>query len=145
MSVDNINNVKTAMEIDENESNKIESNDNLQMETNQLKQSINYMPFSIDYNGPAPISNYFLIREENDHPVSSFRGHTLKGIKVQLPEHIKGYVTRISTDDSKKLLLSDQFDSLCYWEHDTQPQSQMLNELDWMEISEAVSLSKSCV
>jgi hypothetical protein len=110
--------------------------------SSDMKSSANFLPFSLNYDGPCPVSKYFHVEESKDNDLSSsFRGRELRGRKVQLPSKIGGYAISRKTDNSREFLVSETFDEISLWEHDYQPNEAalMLDSLDYFDIAECVS------
>ncbi|KZP01485.1 hypothetical protein CALVIDRAFT_551890 [Calocera viscosa TUFC12733] len=80
--------------------------------------SLHLMPFHISYDGPAPLSTYFLVQPSTPDPptaeeqasnpslkdrfLSSFRGRSLKGVHLPLPEGYTGVILRSSAPGPAK-------------------------------------------
>ncbi|PWN45656.1 hypothetical protein IE81DRAFT_319948 [Ceraceosorus guamensis] len=72
----------------------------------------NLMPFSIDYDGPAPVSRYMVVRSASDTEssvelehsdpsaalVSAFRGRTIHGTPIAVPAGYKAHVVEVPTE-----------------------------------------------
>ncbi|CEH15747.1 PHOSPHATIDYLINOSITOL N-ACETYLGLUCOSAMINYLTRANSFERASE SUBUNIT P (DOWN SYNDROME CRITICAL REGION PROTEIN 5)-RELATED [Ceraceosorus bombacis] len=72
----------------------------------------NLMPFSIDYDGPAPVSRYMVVRSASDTEspselehsklsaalVSAFRGRTIHGTPITVPAGYKAHVVEVPTE-----------------------------------------------
>lgn len=56
--------------------------------------SVNRMPCEIKYNGSAPVSEYFVVNDDNKVKEAMFRGRLLKGERVSLPENMEGFLYR---------------------------------------------------
>lgn len=52
--------------------------------------SVNRLPCEIKYNGSAPVTDYFVINDDNKVKEAMFRGRLLKGERVSLPEDMEG-------------------------------------------------------
>jgi len=113
--------------------------------------SLNLLPCSIEYNGPAPIESHFQIAEsqtlkdENKTFTAHFRGRALKGCQVKLPDSVIG-ITAIDKHPNR-LVLNDTiqweaigtFDSIKIWEHDVLPNLDQFQEcMDWFQIAQSV-------
>ncbi|KAB5592553.1 hypothetical protein CTheo_4020 [Ceratobasidium theobromae] len=56
-------------------------------------------PFHIDYDGPAPVNTYFSeTKDENGNKTAAFRGRSLYGMDLTLPDGYTGAV--LSTDQN---------------------------------------------
>ena len=102
---------------------------------------LNFMPFSIDYQGSAPISTYFHPQfTEQGSLISFFRGRKLTGNSIELLKNVKGFNV-IEDDDyvikpksskvssAAKFSMDDDDDSA----NEQQPQpvkQQLLNDDD---------------
>lgn len=106
--------------------------------------TIHHLPCSIDYNGPAPIEDYFRIAEcsargEGKY-VSHFRGRQLFGERVKLPGDVQGLCVRSTPSGLlPKWSVKGKFDEIMAWEHDRLPETTSIkNMAEWMELSDAV-------
>ena len=111
------------MEIDEKEGSKV-----------------HLLPCTINYNGPAPIDCYFIPEEslETKEITSNFRGRKLVGKEVKLPEERHGYI--LESFNKNKITINSTFQSITVWEHDIQPDTQLLlQSLNWFDIADIVS------
>lgn len=119
------------------------------IKSNTVNRSIHCLPCQIEYDGPAPVSTYFLVspgQEENTY-VSHLRGRRLVGKEVKLPEKIVGLHGIFGGKKSNtegKVEIQESFHSFVSWQHDSTPDLNNIQEcLDWMEISDVVSKSFS--
>lgn len=104
------------------------------------------LPCNIDYDGPAPISNYFQVNASHDEEkfISHFRGRKLVGSKVDCVASPFKFVTAVTkqskTDTASKTLeIQSTIDSFIQWGHDV-PSTVAFCESynDMLEISQAV-------
>ncbi|RYH21543.1 hypothetical protein EON65_20445 [archaeon] len=109
------------------------------------QSSVNLLPFSIEYDGPAPISTYFITRVEDGTEVAHFRGRRLVKKTVKLPEPLTGLymvVPENKRSDESKLEINSAFKELALWGHHTAPNTQDIDQcLDWLELANVVSSS----
>ncbi|CEL56431.1 putative protein C12B10,15c OS=Schizosaccharomyces pombe (strain 972 / ATCC 24843) GN=SPAC12B10.15c PE=4 SV=1 [Rhizoctonia solani AG-1 IB] len=79
------------------------------------------LPFHIDYDGPAPVDTYFHVtKDSNGTQVSAFRGRTVCGINLPLPEGYAGAVLSTKSDKTgeKQLETASTFDEITLWRAD---------------------------
>jgi hypothetical protein len=113
---------------------------------------IQVMPFSIDYNGTAPVNSYMRVCEQKGELRTHFRGRELVGNEVKLPAQVKGVhaipATRKlgtasptrSDDVGDSLEVTGEFSSFILWQHDVSPNVGQVEEaLDWFEVADSVS------
>ena len=124
------------------------------------------MPFSIDYNGTAPVNSYMRVCELKGELHTHFRGRELVGSEVKLPAGVRGVHAvpsaqklgtspaasnnnNRSSDKSDNpdgsLEVEGEFSSFFVWQHDVAPNMAQVEEaLDWFEVAESVSASAMC-
>lgn len=51
---------------------------------------VQHLPCEIQYTGGAPISTYFVVKEDEEGKEATFRGRLLKGEVISLPENTAG-------------------------------------------------------
>lgn len=100
------------------------------------------MPFTIEYGGPASVSNYFettfIKKQDSDTIESSFRARPLKGKQVQLPSGYTGAI--IKRQENNFISTVGEFEQLYYWKYDEEPSQvdPLPRSLDWFTISSAL-------
>ncbi|KAG8696233.1 hypothetical protein FRC09_008643 [Ceratobasidium sp. 395] len=58
------------------------------------------LPLHIEYDGPAPIETYFSVdRDEKGNKVAAFRGRTMYGVDLTLPDGYSGVVLRTGEEN----------------------------------------------
>jgi hypothetical protein len=105
---------------------------------------VNLMPFSIQYDGAAPVSSYLVLDQSNPQAIAThFRGRKIIRKTIPLPDNVIGLHVVTSTRDTgstKKAEIHSAFGEVHLWQHDIQPTGQELDQcLDWFELSDAVS------
>lgn len=131
---------------------------------NLAKVSAQFIPASIDGNGSAKIDefNSYTIEEDNSElfmiknvlqvvytfilvKINSLRGYPMKGLEVDLPKNVTGYVLREKDklkkeDNERELKFSGKFNKFMYWNYDKNPSENdsYRKALHWLQISEAV-------
>ena len=107
----------------------------------QKQLDVNFMPFSISYNGPAPISKYMQVADNGGKLSSHFRGREIKGEVITLPNSITGaLVSKPSVTDTTVHVLGT-FQEVKLWEHDIAPNTSLVNDLfDWSDIAQSVCM-----
>ena len=55
------------------------------------QSTIGRLPCEIKFNGSAPISDYFVVNDDNKVKEAMLRGRLLKGERVSLPSNIEGF------------------------------------------------------
>ncbi|KAJ2740936.1 hypothetical protein H4S06_005992 [Coemansia sp. BCRC 34490] len=124
-------------------------------------EKLHQLPCSVDYDGPAKTSTYFLPEKQPDLTYSaSFRGRQLCGRKVTLPDSYIGHVVVESTacnhglpdvafesdlppssptaNAQRELRSVAQFEDLTVWDHDQMPlleDDEFLCALQWIEVA----------
>lgn len=132
------------------------------LSSTQSDMPIHYLPCNIDYDGPAPVSSYFIVKssDNNDGEVhASLRGRQLVGVAVQLPQNVHGVCAITSKSAAGQHLeqshLQQQqeqrrrglslepvgsFSSITMWQHDVKPDTGVLQDcFDWLSVAQAVS------
>ncbi|VDM61194.1 unnamed protein product [Angiostrongylus costaricensis] len=104
---------------------------------------IHSIPCKLNFDGPAPVSRYFIQRiDEDSRRHAAFRGHGLEGITLDLPSGYKLYVLKkrgktvfFSVDDMYDI--ESQRDSFALWEWDREAgeRSVMARALSQLEIA----------
>jgi hypothetical protein len=107
----------------------------------QKELDINFMPFSINYNGPAPISKYVKVSESNGKLTSHFRGREIKGQAIALPDTLSGVLVSKPQPADTSVHILGSFREVKLWEHDLEPNTALVTDLfDWVEIAQAVCI-----
>lgn len=108
---------------------------------------VHLLPCNINYDGPAPISNYFQIEASGDlsNFTSHFRGRKLVGKKVDLESTgiiLAAAITKESMPDSATKIVEIQtpIESFIQWGHDI-PSAVTVSETyqELLEIANSVS------
>ena len=109
--------------------------------TDRNQLDINFMPFSISYNGSAPVAKYMEVSHKDGKLVSHFRGREIKGEAIPLPENLNGVlISKPQMSDSTVHILGS-FDEVKLWEHDIAPNNKIVTDIfDWVDIAQAVSV-----
>lgn len=106
------------------------------------QSGVNVLPFSIDHDGPAPISTFFIVREEDGPEVAHFRGRKLVKKSIKLPESLTGLhivVPSNQKSDENKLEINSAFKDIALWGHHSAPNTQDIDQcLDWLELANVV-------
>ena len=55
------------------------------------QSTVDRLPCEIKYNGSAPVSDYFVVNDDNKIKEAMLRGRLLKGERVSLPSDIEGF------------------------------------------------------
>lgn len=112
------------------------------------RNHIHLLPCSIEFDGPAPVSSYFLTGDENGR-AAHFRGRRLLKKDIHLPDGVVGMhmVIPDGRDGSeRKAELQSAFKDFTVWQHDMLPSGQEVDQcLDWFEISEAVRFPRRLI
>lgn len=110
--------------------------------TDKLNDAVvHLLPCNIEYEGMAPVKEYFVIEEENtDAKIAHFRGRELRGKTIKLPNDFIGYVGQ---KDGEKIKITKQFDELTYWNREVKPSDRdsVQSWFSWPEIADTVSHS----
>ena len=116
------------------------------MDGQKANSSIHFLPCTIEFDGPAPVKNFFPVSEIRVRGESKlkahFRGRKLLGEKVTLPVGVQGLCvhSKPSADSSCSWTVSGNFNELNVWEHDKTPDLGFFQDtMEWFEVSDAVS------
>lgn len=112
--------------------------------------SVNRLPCEIKYNGSAPVSDYFVVNDDNKVKEAMFRGRLLKGERVSLPKDIEGFSRFFSIDIGMMIIrkkdshgsdmfeIAASFDEMTDWNTDTMPNkpsnTSISSCIQWMEM-----------
>lgn len=104
--------------------------------------SVDFLPCSITFDGPAPVSYYFQRKISSDGKAAgNFRGRELICSKISLPTTVSGCIVTKCKDDNRKIDILGKFTEINLWEHDETPNSQSIRDyFDWMELSMSVRI-----
>ena len=90
--------------------------------------TVHSLPCTIAYSGEAPVDRYFtpLIEDVDGMRLAAFRGHTLRGTLVPLPQGFKGIVYKehravYSDQQARQWTPMSQFSALTYWNRTIAP------------------------
>jgi hypothetical protein len=110
------------------------------------------LPCKIDYEGPAPVSDYFLVTNDQgksqsnqDHDLDSlkatFRGRQLKASLLQHPQYQLSQWSTQTMEDRTVLKKEKVFPQCYIWDHDQLPTSDhpILRTLDYVDMMNQVS------
>ncbi|CAE6410346.1 unnamed protein product [Rhizoctonia solani] len=79
------------------------------------------LPLHIDYDGPAPVDTYFHVTKgSNGTQIAAFRGRTMHGVNLPLPEGYSGAVFSAKADKNgeKRLESASTFSEITLWRAD---------------------------
>ncbi|XP_052746197.1 uncharacterized protein LOC112046148 isoform X1 [Bicyclus anynana] len=120
-----------------------------------FEQKAHYIPCHIEEDGPANVKAYFepyVVDKGNEGLSATFRGHSVDGVKMQLPEGYRAVIVTegkrpLSEDAERKFQVIGGFKELTYWNWDKTPSSNdnLAKSMVWMDIAETVELSTSCI
>ncbi len=103
---------------------------------------INFLPCSIDYDGPAAVSTFFIVKEKENLLESHFRGRLLVGKEYEVPQHLFAVHAVVSKSDDQKttnLSVVSEVKKLNMWQHNRPPAINELDEcMDWIDIADEV-------
>jgi len=80
--------------------------------------TVQSLPCSIEYDGPAAVGARMIVRGEGDALESAFRGRKLRGRDAPLPAGVTGCVLDTTDGDAS---IRGTFDRVRVWGHDAQP------------------------
>jgi hypothetical protein len=114
--------------------------------------TVHHLPCSIDYVGPAPVQNYFLVSKmlemlDDGKYVSHFRGRKLFGEKKMVPANLQGMHVQEthSSGAIPKWEVRGEFKEIIFWEHDRLPDASSFRSMvEWNELSSAVMFIRFC-
>ncbi|KAL4704800.1 hypothetical protein ACJJTC_003512 [Scirpophaga incertulas] len=76
---------------------------------------------------------------------ASFRGHSLDGVKMLLPDGYRGLVVTevkkpLAEDADRRFQVAGGFKEITYWNWDKKPSKNdnLVKAMDWMDIAEAI-------
>ncbi|KJE91942.1 hypothetical protein CAOG_02989 [Capsaspora owczarzaki ATCC 30864] len=112
--------------------------------TRAAQLAMHSLPCSIDHNGPANISSYFLVESDTASGVhaAKFRGRQLAGITAQVPSGLVGALLResrpaLTDQEARTLDVAGQFREFTLWNLETPPtaQADMMRALHAIEVA----------
>ncbi|PSN50087.1 Copine-8 [Blattella germanica] len=115
-----------------------------------INNVVHSIPCHIKMDGDAQVSKFFNPYIKNDGEVlkASFRGYPLIGKLIQLPEGYRGIIVHetmkpLNEEAERNVHVTHSFKSFTYWNWDKVPSKNdaFLSALDWIEISEAKTMS----
>lgn len=108
-------------------------------------QELQHLPCKIQYNGPAPVSGYFLRHSSKDGiSRASFRGRELVGKTYPLPQNTTGLIlepslaTEAEISEGQRVWQAKScFKSITQWNHDETPNQtdHIPAIIDWIDLS----------
>ncbi|XP_038220428.1 ribonuclease H2 subunit C [Zerene cesonia] len=128
----------------------IQVDNNLKDTDNQevFNQKVHYMPCKIEEDGHANVQKYFspyIQENENGELTATFRGHSLDGVKMPVPEGYRGIVVTeakrpLAEDADRKFQVAGGFKEIVYWNWDKKPSKNdnIVKAMDWIDIAEAI-------
>ncbi|CAH0698186.1 unnamed protein product [Spodoptera exigua] len=125
----------------------VENNLNTEEHKDKFEQTTHYIPCKIDSDGPANVEKYFVpyIVDKDGELTASFRGHSLDGKKMTLPEGYRAVTVTetkrpLAEDAERKFLVTGGFKEFTYWNWDQKPtkNDRMERAFDWIDISDAI-------
>lgn len=118
--------------------------------------SVSRMPCEIKYNGSAPVSEYFVVNDDNKVKEAMFRGRLLKGERVSLPDNMEGFIylvwlfiglmlVRKKDQQGKDVYeVAASFDEMTDWNTDSMPDKLLPTSvsscIQWMQMNAAVGI-----
>ncbi|KAL4702065.1 hypothetical protein ACJJTC_009233 [Scirpophaga incertulas] len=112
-----------------------------------FEQRAHYMPCKIEEDGVANVNKYFEphITEKDGELTASFRGHSLDGVKMLLPDGYRGLVVTevkkpLAEDADRRFQVAGGFKEIIYWNWDKKPSKNdnLVKAMDWIDIAEAI-------
>uniref|UniRef100_A0A8C5EYB8 Uncharacterized protein n=1 Tax=Gopherus evgoodei TaxID=1825980 RepID=A0A8C5EYB8_9SAUR len=109
---------------------------------------LHLLPCEVEHNGSAPVDRYFTpaIRQGSQEKSVSFRGRSLKGQEVMVPQGYVGLVLKedqrpCTEEEERTVRLKSTFGTLTVWNLERAPSADdgLLLALNWPGIAEAVS------
>ncbi|CAI4232517.1 unnamed protein product [Auanema sp. JU1783] len=113
--------------------------------SNTNQSVLHSIPCKIDYTGPADIDGYFMVEKENDTCKASFRGHSLEGKNISMPEGYNLFILKQSARNAASSTPSYDITSkrseLLLWEWDKEPgpRSTMVRALEFLPLAQRLS------
>ncbi|XP_028659051.2 ribonuclease H2 subunit C [Erpetoichthys calabaricus] len=111
------------------------------------KHPVHFLPCEIEHNREANVDRYFIpaINKNKNEMTVSFRGRALKGQEINLPQGYTGLVLKedhrpISDEEDRTLRVKSTFNSLTYWNLETQPTTDdtIVMAMNWPDIAAAI-------
>lgn len=101
---------------------------------------VNFMPFSINYSGPAPISKFMQVSDCDGKLSSHFRGREIKGEVIVLPDTLCGVLVSKPRASDNAVHILGSFKEVKLWEHDVAPNRAMISDMfDWADIAQSAN------
>ncbi|XP_006129747.1 ribonuclease H2 subunit C [Pelodiscus sinensis] len=107
---------------------------------------LHLLPCAVEHSGRAPVDRYFTpaIRQRSQEKSVSFRGRSLKGQDVPVPQGYVGLVLkedqRPCTEEERTVRLESTFSALTVWNLEQPPSADdgLFLALSWPGIAEAI-------
>uniref|UniRef100_A0A8C4Y9H4 Uncharacterized protein n=1 Tax=Gopherus evgoodei TaxID=1825980 RepID=A0A8C4Y9H4_9SAUR len=108
---------------------------------------LHLLPCEVEHNGSAPVDRYFTpaIRQGSQEKSVSFRGRSLKGQEVMVPQGYVGLVLKedqrpCTEEEERTVRLKSTFGTLTVWNLERAPSADdgLLLALNWPGIAEAI-------
>ncbi|KAJ2121468.1 hypothetical protein GGF48_004108, partial [Coemansia sp. RSA 921] len=126
------------------------THDSINLSCTGASAELHLLPCSVDHNGPAKTTTYFLPKQTGTTFEAAFRGRQIHGRSVDLPHGYAGHVVESTTgsfgafenDTSARveLLSVEQFTSITVWEHDQlpRPDDEAISALAWTKVAQSI-------
>lgn len=108
----------------------------IQLSKDKPQVLVQSLPCKIHYNGNAKVKEYFetTIEKKDGELTANLRGRPLRGVEINLPEGINGYIL----NDNWKTIKN--FKTIQNWVLDKDPKDELVMNgiLNWMELSDVI-------
>ncbi|XP_043408422.1 ribonuclease H2 subunit C isoform X2 [Chelonia mydas] len=128
-----------------------ESSSPVRLDLSSLREApqdvLHLLPCEVEHNGSAPVDRYFTpaIRQGSQEKSVSFRGRSLKGQEVMVPQGYVGLVLKedqrpCTEEEERTVRLKSTFGALTVWNLERAPSADdgLLLALSWPGIAEAI-------
>ncbi|XP_042705690.1 ribonuclease H2 subunit C [Chrysemys picta bellii] len=128
-----------------------ESSSPIRLDLSSLREApqdvLHLLPCEVEHNGSAPVARYFTpaIRQGSQEKSVSFRGRSLKGQEVIVPQGYVGLVLKedqrpCTEEEERTVRLKSTFGTLTVWNLERAPSADdgLLLALSWPGIAEAI-------
>ncbi|OZC11838.1 ribonuclease H1/H2 small subunit [Onchocerca flexuosa] len=110
------------------------------MSNDDFTDEFHSLPCRIEYDGPAKVSQYFVIDElGDDTKIATFRGHILNGVQQQFPDGYRLYIVveKRNNDNNRVFEVSGSATSFMRWEYDRNAnyQSPLVQAMGYLSIA----------
>ncbi|WKX93919.1 hypothetical protein Q1695_011297 [Nippostrongylus brasiliensis] len=104
------------------------------------KKAIHSIPCKLQYDGPAPVSGYFVTEERPDSTLmATFRGHGLQGVNLDLPNGYELCVLKKRGEQTYDVESRQKSFTLWEWDREAGKRSCATRALSQLRIAAALA------